>query len=436
MLPVARMLQNRTPMGVSFSERRLLLLVGAVQFVNVLDFMMVIPLGPDFAAALGIPTSKLGLVGASYTAAAALSGILGAVFLDRFDRRKALGVALAGLVLGTAAGAFATSLESMLAARVLAGAFGGPATALSLAIVSDVVPAERRGRAMGAVMGAFSVASVLGVPAGLELARLGGWSLPFLAVAGLGAVVTTVAVLVLPPLKAHLHARSTEPSSAGEVLRRPTALLALLATAALMTAQFAIVPNIPAYWQFNMGYPRERLGLLFIAGGAVSFATMRLAGRLADRAGAAVTAAGATVLFVALLFATFIFPTPEPPALALFVGLMTASSFRMVPMQALSTRVPAPAERARFMSAQSVVQHLGSAAGALVASNMLKELPGGSLSGMDGVASLAAALAAAVPFLLWILELRVRRGERGQELPTERSPRASAAQATSPGTVP
>jgi len=253
---------------------------------------------------------------------------------------------------------------------------------------------------------------VLGVPAGLELARIGGWRLPFVAVATLGAGLAATAVLVLPPLDRHLQAASRARSRTGEVLRRPTALLALLATAALMTAQFALVPNIAAYWQFNLGYPREHLGLLFVAGGTVSFATMRLAGWLADRAGAALTAAVATALYVLVLFAAFIFPVREPPALALFVAFMAASSFRMVPMQTLSSRVPAPEGRARFMSAQSVVQHLGSATGALVASRMLREAPGGALRGMEDVASFAVVLAAAVPALLWVVELRVRRRER------------------------
>src|SRR5688500_17567078 len=112
------------------SERKLVFLIGSIQFVNVLDFMMVMPLGPDFARDLGIPSSQLGLIGGSYTAAAAIVGIAGAFFLDRFDRRRALAVALAGLVLGTVAGGFATGLPSLLGARILAGAFGGPATAL------------------------------------------------------------------------------------------------------------------------------------------------------------------------------------------------------------------------------------------------------------------------------------------------------------------
>src|SRR4051812_10438109 len=98
--------------------------------------MMVMPLGPDFARALGIPNSDLGMVGGSYTAAASISGLTGALFLDRFDRRRALAVAMLGLVIGTFAGGFATSFATMMAARVLAGTFGGPATSLSLSIIA------------------------------------------------------------------------------------------------------------------------------------------------------------------------------------------------------------------------------------------------------------------------------------------------------------
>src|SRR5262245_43552158 len=122
------------------SERFIVFLVGAIQFVNVLDFMMVMPLGPDFARALGIPTAHLGIIGGSYTAAAAVSGIIAARFLDRFDRRSALAVAIFGLVAGTAAGALAQGMRSLVLARVVAGAFGGPATSIALSIIADVVP--------------------------------------------------------------------------------------------------------------------------------------------------------------------------------------------------------------------------------------------------------------------------------------------------------
>jgi predicted MFS family arabinose efflux permease len=399
----------------TLSERRLLLLIGAVQFVNILDFMMVMPLGPDFARGLGIPSSQLGLVGGSYTLAAAVSGIVGAFFLDRFDRRRALAVALGGLVIGTAAGGFATGLGSLLATRLVAGAFGGPATALALAIVSDAIPPERRGRAMGAVMGAFSAASVLGVPAGLELARLGGWRLPFFAVAGLGVVVAASALAMLPPQRSHLTGRAAIPTPLAEVLRRPVVILALGATAVAVIANFALIPNLSAYFQINLGYPRGQLGLLYMIGGAVSFGTMRLAGRLSDRLGAARVAAVGSAAFIAVLVVGFIHPLAWMPVVVVFVGFMVAGNFRFVPMQALSSKVPAPSERARFMSAQSAVQHLASAAGAMIGARMLTERADGALVGIDAIAWFAVATAIVLPGLLWLVERRVRAAQSRPE---------------------
>lgn len=391
------------------SERRVLTLLASVQLVNVLDFMMVMPLGPDFARALGIPTSQLGLVGGSYTAAAAVTGVAGALFLDRFDRRTALTVALLGLFLGTAAGGLARDLPTMMAARLLAGAFGGPATSLSLSIVADLVPPERRGRALGTVMGAFSIAAVLGVPLGLELARLGGWRLPFFAVAGLGLLVAAGARLVLPPLSAHLaegRPRSALPRP------RPVVLLSLATTASVMMASFALVPNFATWLQFNAGWPRDRLGLLYMAGGAVTFFSMRIAGRMVDRFGSPRVAAGATLLFLGVLGAAFLPAAPGLPVVAVFVGFMLANSTRNVSLSSLATRVPLPDERARFLSVQSAVQHLASAAGALLSTRLLSEGPGGRLVGVERVALFTMLLALVLPLLLPLVQARVVKAER------------------------
>jgi predicted MFS family arabinose efflux permease len=394
------------------SERALLFLVGAVQFVNVLDFMMVMPLGPDFALGLGIPASQLGLVGGAYTGAAAVSGILGATFLDRFDRRRALAVAMLGLVLATAAGGLATGFPTMVAARIAAGFFGGPATSLSLSIVADAVPAERRGRALGAVMGAFSVASVLGVPAGLELARLGSWRTPFFAVAALGLLVAGGALLLMPPMAGHLaRARASGPErgSVRQLLRQPVAWLSLASAAAAMMSGFSIVPNIAAHLQFNLGYPRPRLGLLYMAGGAVAFVVLRVAGRWVDRFGAPVVAAGGTGLFVAVLALGFAWPAPWLPVAGLFVAFMMGNSLRNVAMNTLTSRVPGPAERARYMSVQSAVQHLSSALGAGLSTRLLTAEPDGRLGGMKGLSLFSGAVALLVPLLLAAVQARLAR---------------------------
>ncbi len=393
------------------SERMLLFLVGAVQFVNVLDFMMVMPLGPDFAAGLGIPASRLGLVGGAYTAAAALSGMAASTFLDRFDRRQALAVAMLGLVVATALGGTATGFGTMVAARVAAGAFGGPATSISLSIVADAVPAERRGKALGAVMGAFSVASVLGVPAGLELARWGTWRFPFFAVAGLGLLVAGAALFFMPPMTGHL-ARPGAPAEprSPPLLRSPVALLSLGATASSMLAGFAIIPNIAAHLQLNLGFARDRLGGLYMAGGAVSFVVLRVAGRWVDRFGAPKVAAAGSAVFVAVLLAAFAFPPPWLPVLAIFPAFMIGNSLRNVAMSTLSSRVPAPRERARFMSAQSAVQHLASALGAGLSTQLLTVEPDGKLGGMRTLAFFSIAVGLTLPlFLLAVSAALVRR---------------------------
>ncbi len=392
-------------------ERAVLLLVAAVQFVNVLDFVMVVPLGPDFASALGIPTDRLGLVTGSYTLAAAVAGAAGSGFLDRFDRRTALGFAMTGLVLATAAGGLATGQASLLAARMAAGLFGGPATSLSFAIVADTVPPERRGRAMGVVMGAFSVATVVGVPAGLWLAQVGGWRTPFLAVAAMGAVVAAGAIFLMPPMRGHLAHAAAAAARGYAFLRDPTARLSLTATATTMAATFAIVPNLAAFLQFNAGLPRDRLGFLYMAGGVLSFVVLRVVGRAIDRFGAPRVAAGGTAVMLANLALDFAPRTPVLPAWALFVLFILANSFRNPSLTALTSRVPRAAERARFQSTQSAVQHLASAGGALLSSALLAAGEGGRLEGMWRIALFSGVLSLALPVLLALVQPRVARRE-------------------------
>lgn len=392
-------------MRPTISERKLVFLIGAGQFINTLDFSIVLPLGPDLGKALAIPVSKLGMFSGSYTITELAAGIAGAFFLDRFDRRRALAVALTGLVVGTAACGLATGFVSLLAARMFAGAFGGIADTLAYTIVSDAVAPERRGRAMGAISSAFAVASVLGVPAGLELARLGGWRAPFFTLAALGAVVIAAAISMLPPLRAHL---STRPTPFRDLLRQPVMRLALTAAAIGAIAHYMLVPNLSAFVQFNRGYPRDQLGLIYLIGGAFVFATMRLAGWLADRHGAPRVTLFGTALFTAVLLVGFIYPVDAIPVLVVFVGFMISSSFRFVPMHALLSRIPAPHERARFMSTLSVVQCTGEAFGAMLGAQILTERRDGSLAGFDHVAWLTIAMMFGYAALGYAIAHRVR----------------------------
>jgi len=391
------------------------LLVAAVQFVNVLDFMMVMPLGPDFAKGLGIPTSSLGLVSGSYAAAAALAGLLGASFLDRFDRRKALAVAITGLVVGTAAGAFAQGLGTMILARVVAGAFGGPATAIALSIVADVVPPARRGRAMSTVMGAFSIASIAGVPLGLQLSVWFGWRVPFLAVAGLGLVIVVLAVGRMPSLTGHLDGgHKVKPLDRMVALWGDSTIrLALLTNSLVFITAFMVIPNIAAHLLQNLHYPRPRLSPAYTVGGVVSLFVILAAGRAVDRRGPVLVSTLGTLLYAVALVLGFIAPDRffHLPVFALFGLFMAAMSMRNISVGSLSTRVPRHDERAGYMSLQSMSQHMSSALGAFLSSQLLHNTPDGRLAGIDRISTLSLVLAFALPPLLAVILRRVNARE-------------------------
>jgi predicted MFS family arabinose efflux permease len=260
------------------------------------------------------------------------------------------------------------------------------------------------------VMGAFSVASVLGVPAGLELARHFGWRAPFFAVAGLGALVAASAVVMLPPMRGHLgvHKRLLP---LRQLFAQRTVLLSWIMTFFVMAAGFILIPNISAYVQYNLGYPRARLGLLYLCGGAVSFVATQAAGRLIDRFGSFRVGSFGTLALVVAIFGGFVLAPPVFPVIGIFIAFMLAMGFRNVAYNTLTSKVPGSDERARFMSIQSAVQHAASAAGAFISSLMLTELPDGALVGMGRVGFTAIALTLTLPAFLFAVESAVRRRE-------------------------
>src|ERR1041385_7295392 len=187
------------------SERSLLMLLAAVQFTHIVDFMILMPLGPQLMRELHIGPGHFSALVAAYTISSGVVGLLAAPFIDRFDRRKLLLIAYGGFIAGTLACALSQDAAALLAARALSGAFGGLSISMVMAIVGDVVPAERRAAGVGIVMTAFSAAAAVGVPFGLQLAQSFRWEAPFFMLAGIAGAVWCLALAGLPPVRGHLQ---------------------------------------------------------------------------------------------------------------------------------------------------------------------------------------------------------------------------------------
>ena len=121
--------------GPRYSERALLLTLAAIQVTHVLDFMILMPLGPQLMRVLWISPVQFSLLVSAYSVSAAVSGLLCALYVDRFDRKHALLGLYAGFALATLLCALAPTFPLLLAARLVAGAFGGVVGATVYSIV-------------------------------------------------------------------------------------------------------------------------------------------------------------------------------------------------------------------------------------------------------------------------------------------------------------
>jgi predicted MFS family arabinose efflux permease len=399
----------------------------AVQFCHILDFVLLMPLAPMLMRELKIGAHEFGVLVSAYTFAAALTGLVAAAYMDRFDRKRMLLFLLTGFGVGTLLCGVAGSYWLLMGARIVAGSFGGVLAGVVFAIVGDQIAAERRGRAMGIVMGAFSAASVLGLPFGLALAARTRWEVPFLVLAGITALVLLLAALALPPMREHVAGGPDERAPFVElwaVAREPRHLRAFALTVGIMFSAFTVVPFLSPYLVENVGMPERRLDLIYLAGGLATLVTGPLVfGPLADRFGhARVFAIAVVASMVPILAVTNLPPVPLPAILVVTTVMMVMASGRMISATALITGVVEPRRRGSFMSLNASVQHGAAGAAAFAAGFLVGGGEGGPLTGYPRVGLLAVG---AGLLTLWLV--RSLRPAPGTRSPLEQSGAPSVA---------
>lgn len=351
-------------------EKRLLFILAAVNFTHIMDFMIMMPLGPQLMNLLHIDPQQFGLAVSAYAITAGCSSFAAAFFVDRFDRKKVLLFAYVGFVAGTFSCAVAPNYELLVAARVLAGLFGGMIGAQVLAIVADTFEYERRARAMGILMTSFSLASVAGVPAGLWLAAKFSWHIPFVAIGSLGVVVAILIALFVPPVNKHLmeHQPFGNPVRVlTDIFQTPNQMKALSLSIVLMLGHFVIIPFIAPSLVGNAGYSEQNIFLIYLVGGALTIFTSPLVGKLADRRGKyPVFVVFALLSLIPVWLITNLWPMPLWVVLIISGLFFVVVNGRMVPMQAIVSGVVTPQQRGGFMSINSSMQQLSTGVAAMI----------------------------------------------------------------------
>jgi len=374
------------------SERYLLLTLAGIQFSHILDFMIMMPLGPILIDAFGIGTHEFGLLVASYSFSAALSGLLAATFVDRFERKRLLLSMFALFGLATLACGLAPGYATLLIARGLAGAFGGVMGAMVQTIIGDVIPFARRAKASGIVSTAFSISTIAGVPLSLWLANHFQWRAPFILIAVLTALFIMVGWRILPELRQHISAqkRAHPFVEMFAVLRDFNHLRALLFTGLLLFSGFTVIPYITIYAVGNVGISMHDIPFIYLAGGAATLISARFIGHWADLRGKI-----EIYRLIAIAALVPLFVVTNVGAAPLWLWLICTTTFfvlvsgRMIPAMTIVSSAAQPKLRGTFMSLNASIQQLASGLASTLAGFVITQNSAGQIVGYEKVGYVA-----------------------------------------------
>jgi MFS transporter, DHA1 family, inner membrane transport protein len=364
-------------------EKSILLILGSINFVHIIDFMIMMPLGNFLMPFFEISTQKFTTLVSSYAISAGISSFVAAFYVNNFDRKQILLFGFMGFILGTVACGFSPSYEILLICRIMTGVFGGLIAAQVISIIADIIPYERRGEAMGIVMGSFSMASIVGVPLALYLANHFTWQAPFLAIGVLGLILLPFIKIIIPSLRTHIGIKTDELPKM-EIIRtiwqNKNQSIALIFSGMMMMGHFLIIPFINPFLEFNVGYPRSFSPLVYLAGGIASLLSARFIGKLADKYGKWVVYRYCVLAtFPLIIMITNLTMMPKAIVLMMFGLWFSFSTGRALSAQTLVSNVSIPATRGSYQSFVSFLNQIGMGLASIIAGIVVTKSPTGQL---------------------------------------------------------
>lgn len=165
-----------------------LLIAGA--FVTILNQTLMLVAIPAISADFGAQPSLVQWVTTAFMLATGILIPVSAVLIDRYSDRVLYLTALGIFIAGTLIGAFSTSFAMLLVARIIQGAAAGLIIPMIQTLVMSLFPPHRRGAAMGLVGLAIAFAPAIGP-------TLSGWIVDHLSWRYLFVLILPIALLVL-----------------------------------------------------------------------------------------------------------------------------------------------------------------------------------------------------------------------------------------------
>lgn len=377
------------------SDRRVTFLLTALMFMSGADLLIMTPILPQLTQELGVNVELGGLWVTAYGGSTAVFALLFGPVSDAKGRKPVLVAGMFTMGLGTVACGLATGYQSMLFARLLAGAGSGLLVTSTTSYVGDHYEPAARAEAMGYVMGGFFLSLILGIPIGAWLTAWVGWKFMFFV---FSAGVFLVALALFFALPNPRHERKLGHVALGPALaayarllrdRKVRGILSMSMGIGLSMTMFSVYSSPWMAEQF--GLDTAERGLVYAIGGPAVFLGGPLAGRLSNSLGRVSMVVGGSVLMAVMQlvisqshhmgaalaqslgqgqleytsFGAVPWPVALPTVLSFFV-IMVAGSSRSAPFQTLAIEVVSAEDRGALAAVRNSFNQAGGAMGAAI----------------------------------------------------------------------
>jgi len=313
-----------------YSYKIILLVLACTAFVLGTAELMIVGILNPIADSLRVSVGTAGQLVTGYALGIAIGSPILTALTNKLGRRAVVIVAVIIYVLSSATVLLTTSYDLFLVARILAGVMHGVIIGSSFSIATQVVPAQKRGQAIGIVFGGLSVATVLGVPLGTLVGQLLGWQAAFIAVVVMGAVALVSLLLFLPNTKNDVQLSLKAQSRAAFT---PGVIITLLTGLLIMGSQFTMLTYLEPFLTNSTHVHGSMVSaFLFMYGTACAIGTF-VGGKLADK-NASRTIIIANALLIGIFILLHLFGGQSVPVALLllawgFVGFGLVPSYQL-----------------------------------------------------------------------------------------------------------
>lgn len=321
------------------------------------------------SVSLGISVAAAGQAMTAYAIATAVLAPMLIIFTARWQRKRAVQLALLLFALGCLICALAPNFSLLLLGRVLMGAGAMFTAAASALAVSMVAPAQR-GRALSITFLGMSISYAVGLPIGAWLGFEFGWRVPVWLSAAASFAALVAASWLIP---ANMASAGISFAGFRTAARQPAVLRVWGRTLLYFIAIFSVFAYVGPVLQALNPMTSTQLSVTLAVFGLAGVAGTLMGGWATDRFGALRSMRVQLAVLVAMMCLLPLTRGNVPATLAVLVAWGIAGFGLMAPQQSRLATL-SPAQAPLLLSLNGSMLYVGTALGAVISGSLLGEV--------------------------------------------------------------